>query len=157
MIDWETIRTEYIYKDATMRFLASKYGIETSTIGRRASKEGWVEQRQRVQHEANKEAIKEVHDRRKDMLKTWDNTIFKLYAKAEELIAKCKTTDDLNKLTASMDKLKKLAGIMTEDEQRRFDADIEAKKAQIEALKQNATQDNEITIRISGSDEEWER
>lgn len=44
-IPWETIRLEYISSGASQRALAKKYGINPSTVGRRAKAEHWREQR----------------------------------------------------------------------------------------------------------------
>lgn len=45
MADWQSIKTEYITTDTSYRKLAQKYGVNTTNIAKRASSEGWVEQR----------------------------------------------------------------------------------------------------------------
>ena len=45
MADWQAIKTEYITTDTSYRKLAQKYGVNTTNIAKRASSEGWVEQR----------------------------------------------------------------------------------------------------------------
>lgn len=45
MTDWNKIKIEYVTTDITIRSLAEKYNVHYSTIGQRASKEKWKEQR----------------------------------------------------------------------------------------------------------------
>lgn len=50
-VDWLAIKTEYITTDISQRKLAKKYGLAVSTIARKSTDEGWVEQRE--QHKSN--------------------------------------------------------------------------------------------------------
>ena len=45
MADWNKIKTEYITTDTSYRKLAQKYGVNPTTIAKRAGKEDWVSQR----------------------------------------------------------------------------------------------------------------
>ena len=45
MADWQKIKTEYITTDTSYRKLAQKYGVNSTTIAKRAGKEDWVSQR----------------------------------------------------------------------------------------------------------------
>ena len=45
MADWNKIKTEYITTDTSYRKLAQKYGVNSTTIAKRAGKEDWVSQR----------------------------------------------------------------------------------------------------------------
>ena len=45
MADWNKIKTEYITTDTSYRKLAKKYGVNSTTIAKRAGKEDWVSQR----------------------------------------------------------------------------------------------------------------
>ena len=45
MADWQSIKTEYITTDTSYRKLAKKYGVNATNIAKRASKEKWVEER----------------------------------------------------------------------------------------------------------------
>lgn len=51
MANWQKIKTEYITTDTSYRKLAQKYGLNATTIAKRAGKEGWQSQRQ---HQASK-------------------------------------------------------------------------------------------------------
>lgn len=66
-VDWLAIKTEYITTDISQRKLAKKYGLSVSTIARKSTDEGWVEQREQHKSKvlskttekiANKEANK---------------------------------------------------------------------------------------------------
>lgn len=46
MADWEKIKAEYITTEISVRDLAQKYGVHYTTIGKKASKEGWQTLRQ---------------------------------------------------------------------------------------------------------------
>ena len=47
MADWEKIKGEYLTNtEVSIRDLAQKYGVHYTTIGKKASKEGWQELRQ---------------------------------------------------------------------------------------------------------------
>ena len=45
MADWQKIKTEYITTDTSYRKLAQKYGVNATTIAKKAGKEDWVSQR----------------------------------------------------------------------------------------------------------------
>jgi hypothetical protein len=45
MADWNKIKTEYITTDTSYRKLAQKYGVNATTIAKKAGKEDWVAQR----------------------------------------------------------------------------------------------------------------
>ena len=51
MANWQKIKTEYITTDTSYRKLAQKYGVNATTIAKKASKEDWVSQRK---HQASK-------------------------------------------------------------------------------------------------------
>ena len=48
-IDWQSIKTEYISGDISIRELAEKHGVSLSTVKSRSSREGWVEARKEFQ------------------------------------------------------------------------------------------------------------
>lgn len=48
VIDWLTIKSEYISTQISTRALAQKHGVSYSTLEKRARKEGWVSERGRI-------------------------------------------------------------------------------------------------------------
>lgn len=52
MIDWLTIKSEYISTQISTRALAQKHGVSYSTLEKRARKEGWAAERGRIAAEA---------------------------------------------------------------------------------------------------------
>jgi hypothetical protein len=53
--DWDKYREEYIYNGLSLPDLVAKYGCALSYIGKIASKENWVEQREQKRKEIKKE------------------------------------------------------------------------------------------------------
>jgi len=53
--DWTKIKTDYITTKKSMRQLAQEHGVSLSTLGKRASREGWAKRRE---HHDNKVAAK---------------------------------------------------------------------------------------------------
>lgn len=59
--DWESIKTEYISDPRTSyRSLAQKHGIGYVTIGKRAGKEGWVQQRKNYTNKVVTKALEKT-------------------------------------------------------------------------------------------------
>jgi len=68
MIPWESIRTEYLAGDMSQRALASKYGISVSAVGRKASQEHWLEQREQIGSKSMAKSDEALTKRRADVL-----------------------------------------------------------------------------------------
>ena len=86
MADWQAIKTEYITTDTSYRKLAQKYGVNPTTIAKRASKEGWQTERQ---HQASKTLSKAlaVDSRKKaDRLTRIQDATDRLLEKIEQAI-----------------------------------------------------------------------
>ncbi len=86
MADWQAIKTEYITTDTSYRKLAQKYGVNPTTIAKRASKEGWQTERQ---HQASKTLSKAlaVDSRKKaDRLTRIQDATDRLLEKIEKAI-----------------------------------------------------------------------
>lgn len=60
-IPWPEIRQEYLTGN-TMSALGRKYGVDKSAICRRAQREGWSEERQRLEREINEAASARVRE-----------------------------------------------------------------------------------------------
>lgn len=46
MVDWQTIKTEYITTNTSYRKLCQKHGVSYTTLSNRALDEGWVNARE---------------------------------------------------------------------------------------------------------------
>ena len=61
MADWNAIRQEYITDESSSyRKLAQKYGLSYTSIGDKARKEGWAEQRAQYLNETLSKSINAV-------------------------------------------------------------------------------------------------
>lgn len=60
--EWGAIRTEYIGGGTSYRKLAEKYSVSLKTLSDRASREGWVEERNKVRDKGALKAIQKRAD-----------------------------------------------------------------------------------------------
>lgn len=133
MADWEKIKAEYITTDISVRDLAQKHGVHYTTIGKKASKEGWQTQRQQQTNTTLTKILQADTEQKVDRAT-------KLYNAADEL---------LNKIVAGISS----AGIATPTAAKNYsDAlknikeihmirsaeDIEEQKARIEKIRKEA-------------------
>lgn len=81
MADWEKIKAEYITTDISVRDLAQKHGVHYTTIGKKASKEGWQELRQQQTNTTLTKILTAVSDQKVDRAT-------KLYDATDELLDK---------------------------------------------------------------------
>ena len=81
MADWEKIKAEYITTEVSVRDLAQKYGVHYTTIGKKASKEGWQELRQQQTNTTLTKILTAVTDQKVDRAT-------KLYNAADDLLEK---------------------------------------------------------------------
>ena len=58
--DWGAMRTEYIGGRTSYRKLAKKYSVSLKTLSDRASREGWVTERDKVRNEGASKAIQKT-------------------------------------------------------------------------------------------------
>lgn len=56
-VDWDRIHAEYIAGETTYAELAAKYQISVSTLGKKASKDGWRNDRKKVGENVAKKAV----------------------------------------------------------------------------------------------------
>lgn len=153
MADWEKIKAEYITTEVSVRDLAQKYGVHYTTIGKKASKEGWQELRQQQTNTTLTKILTVVSEQKVDRAT-------KLYSAADEL---------LEKIVAGISS----AGIVTPTAAKNYsDAlrnirdihmirsaeDIEEQKARIEKLRKEAEKSDKndgFTIKLEGGTEAY--
>jgi len=69
MVDWLSIRNEYIHDTASSyRSLAEKHGVSFGTLRARAEREKWVEQRNTAQHDIYTQATQKAVEKASDAL-----------------------------------------------------------------------------------------
>lgn len=86
MIDWNTIKTEYITTDTSYRKLAEKYGISRSAVEKQGQKEGW--RAMRIQHQGRTvaKAVNRISDRQAKKLERVEGLTDELLEKLERAI-----------------------------------------------------------------------
>lgn len=86
-MDWNQIKTEYITSDVSYRNLCEKYGVGRSSLGERASKEGWKRLRDEFR---DKTVTKAVQKNGQLMIKR----VKRIHAIADRLLEKIETAVD---------------------------------------------------------------
>lgn len=105
-VDWYAIKNEYLAGNESYAALANKYNVHKSTIANKASKEGWVQQReQRRRADADERERKKgemfariAGDRERCETLIWEITRKKLQGLADEANIQLVETGDLRRL-----------------------------------------------------------
>lgn len=138
MADWQAIKTEYIATDTSYRKLAQKYGVNATNIAKRASKEKWVEER-------NKNASKTLSKTLNAIGTKQAERTAKLIGVSDLLLDKIKwLIEDNPDLLIAPQNLKHISGVLKDlkDIQMiRSEADLREQEARIEKLRREAEPD----------------
>lgn len=150
MADWEKIKAEYITTEISVRDLAQKYGVHYTTIGKKASKEGWQTLRQQQTNMTLTKILEADTEQKVDRAT-------KLYNAADDLLEKIVSgisSVAIVSPTAAKNYSDALRNIK-EIHMIRSTEDVEEQKARIAKLqKETQKVDNEkssITITLEGS------
>lgn len=153
MADWEKIKAEYITTDISVRDLAQKHGVHYTTIGKKASKEGWQELRQQQTNTTLTKILTAASDQKVDRAT-------KLYNAADELLEKIVagiSSADVVSATAAKNYSDALRNLK-EVHMIRSAEDIEEQKARIEKLRKEAEKSDKndgFTITLEGGTEAY--
>ena len=149
MADWQAIKTEYITTDTSYRKLAQKHGVNVTNIAKKASSEGWVEQRKQYANETQLKTLEKISQQEANRAVKIHSVADKLLLKIEALVDRPgMMPKDVRSLVAAVKDLKEIQGV-------RSDLDEKEQKARIANLKKQAdkTDDNKEPIKvIIGSD-----
>lgn len=63
IIDWESIRSEYVSGTASYRQLSEKYGLSYRGVVRHGAQEGWAEKRKKYRDQLQKKTLDKISDR----------------------------------------------------------------------------------------------
>jgi transposase len=121
-IDWPAIRTAYIAASGTgisYRELARRFDVSRSTVARRASAEGWVEDRERFREDAAARALDRVMRDEVSARVRHASGARKLFEKTVEALkdldpSKMTPTDIRNCLVASIEMERAALGLAAE-------------------------------------------
>ena len=160
MADWNKIKTEYLTSDTSYRKLAQKYGVNATTIAKKASKEGWVSQRQQQANRTLSKTLTAVSNRQVNRAARLQEVADKLLNKIEAAV------DDYNMEVLLVDRqsLRQITGALKDikDIQMiRSEADLREQEARIAKLLKEAEREdsgpNKVVIQIEGGEDTWSK
>ena len=160
MADWNKIKTEYLTSDTSYRKLAQKYGVNATTIAKKASKEGWVSQRQQQANRTLSRTLTAVSNRQVNRAARLQKVADKLLNKIEAAV------DDYNMEVLLVDRqsLRQITGALKDikDIQMiRSEADLREQEARIAKLLKEAEREdsgpNKVVIQIEGGEDTWSK
>ena len=154
MADWQAIRTEYITNaDTSYRKLARKYGVNVTNIAKKASSEGWVEQRNQFASETQTKTLEKISQQEANRAAKIHSVADKLLQKIEAMVDHGDFTEKgIRALAAAVKDLKDIQGV-------RSDLDKQEQKARIATLEKQANKDDNSsggpTLVVEGLPEEF--
>ena len=155
MADWQAIKTEYITTDTSYRKLAQKYGVNATNIAKRASKEKWVDER-------NKNASKTLAKTLNAIGSKQAERTAKLIGVSDLLLDKVKSLleadEELLVDTSIMKDVSVILKNLKDIQMIRSEADLREQEARIEKLRKEAMvekENNEVKVTIQGELEEY--
>ena len=160
MADWNKIKTEYLTSDTSYRKLAQKYGVNATTIAKKASKEDWVSQRQQQANRTLSKTLTAVSNRQVNRAARLQKVADKLLNKIEAAV------DDYNMGVLLVDRqsLRQITGALKDikDIQMiRSEADLREQEARIAKLLKEAEREdsgpNKVVIQIEGGEDTWSK
>ena len=153
MADWQAIKTEYITTDTSYRKLAQKHGVNVTNIAKKASAEGWVEQRKQYANETQSKTLAKISQQEANRAAKIHSVADKLLEKIEAMVESGRPLDTkgIRALTAAVKDLKEIQSV-------RSDLDRQEQEARIANLRKQADKDNnqapEAVTVIMGADAE---
>ena len=160
MADWNKIKTEYLTSDTSYRKLAQKYGVNATTIAKKASKEDWVSHRQQLANRTLSKTLTAVSNRQVNRAARLQEVADKLLNKIEAAV------DDYNMEVLLVDRqsLRQITGALKDikDIQMiRSEADLREQEARIAKLLKEAEREdsgpNKVVIQIEGGEDTWSK
>lgn len=150
MADWNAIRQDYITDESSSyRKLAQKYGLSYTSIGDKARKEGWAEQRSQYLNETLSKSINAIGKAQAKRAERVVNVADKLLSKIEAVIDTCDgealiaNTQALKHITSALKDIKDIQMIKS-------DADLREQEARIRKLEIEASVRDEDDDKPSG-------
>ena len=148
MADWEKIKAEYLTTDTSYRKLAVKYGVNATTIAKKASKEGWQSQRQQQASTTLSKMLEADTQQKVDRATRLMTVADKLLNKVEQAV------DQEGPISAAA--IKNLSDALRnikETQMIRTQEDIDEQRARITKLQNEAHKvdsEKSITIKLEG-------
>ena len=168
MADWNKIKTEYLTTDTSYRKLAQKYGVNATTIAKKASKEDWVSQRNQQASRTLSKTLTAVSNREVDRATRLQRVADRLLAKVERLIDeddKLMEESEGENMLLGPKGMKSLAGVLKdikEVQMIRSEADLREQEARVAKLRREAEREEDdhnktVVVTIAGGDNSWQK
>lgn len=137
MADWKEIKTEYITTDTSYRKLAQKHGVNVTNIAKKASAEGWVEQRKQYTTTTQAKTLAKISQQEAARAAKIHNVADKLLLKIEAMVESGRPLDTkgIRALTAAVKDLKEIQSVRSE-------LDLREQEARIDKLRKEAADDS---------------
>ena len=150
MADWQAIKTEYITTDTSYRKLAQKHGVNVTNIAKKASAEGWVEQRKQYATTTQAKTLEKISQQEANRAAKIHSVADKLLLKIEAMVESGKPLDTkgIRALTAAVKDLKEIQSVQSQ-------LDRQEQEARIANLRKQAdkTDDNKEPIQVVMGDD----
>ena len=160
MADWTKIKTEYLTKNTSYRKLAQKYGVNATTIAKKASKEDWVSQRQQQASRTLSKTLTAVSNREVDRATRLQNVADKLLDKIEQAVDRY----SMEEIFVDRQSLKQITGALKdikEIQMIRSEADLREQEARIAKLRREADadviKDTKVIVQFEEDISEWSK
>ena len=157
-MDWNAIKTEYITDESSSyRKLAKKYGVSYTSIGEKARKEDWAEERKQFLDKTLSKTLNAISKGQASRASRLQTVADKLLNKIE------KAVDDFDMAELLVDKqaLKQLTGALKDIKDIQMiksEADLREQEARIAKLNKEAEsekKDNQIEVVIGDGTEDY--
>lgn len=156
MADWQAIKTEYITTDTSYRKLAQKYGVNATNIAKKASKEKWVEERNKNASKTLSKTLNAISNKQADRAARLQTVADKLLTKVERLVDE---GEELLTDTSTMRDIARVLKDIKDIQMIRSDADLREQEARIDKLQKEAMVEKEnaksIEVVFAAGPEEW--
>ncbi len=158
MADWKAIKTEYITTDTSYRKLADKYGVSYAVIGKRASKEGWTNDREQWINKTTTKTLDAISNTQVSTAERLHSVTEKILNKIEAIVESVDPQDipakSIQALTTALKNIKEIQGI-------RSHLDDEEQEARIAKLRKeaesDASEDREVNVIFDGDIEQYSK
>ena len=127
MVDWTTIKTEYVTTDTSYRKLADKYGVSMTEVSRHGKEECWREQRQKYQEKAYAKTLDTLIKGQQKRIERLQHITDKILDKIELSVDKMDAVDlqAYRQITAAIKDIKEIQMLKSEADMREQEARID--------------------------------
>lgn len=158
MADWENIKAEYLTTETSYRKLAKKYGVNATTIAKKASKEGWQSQRQQQATKTLSKMLAADTKQKVDRATRLKTVADKLLDKVEALVEEdgFLSAAAIKNLSDALKNIKEAQMIRSS----RDDAEQDARIAKLQREAQKDADDGKdktVHVIIAGGEGSWQR